>query len=191
MEATNRVSAGWDGLSRNVVSTVAVPDMTMWLIQGQRRPALVDLVARVVGDGSGGPTGRVTTITKPASASMGSAAAPTSASSGVTRYPLVLTRLAGMTALSGVVRCDRSGTFDSCWPHSTGICPIGLDIEDAGTHSISRGGVMAELIEGGQAASIPPGSNPSESPWTATEREWARTRVERNPGSALISWPMP
>lgn len=58
MEATNRVSAGWDGLSRNVVSTVAVPDMTMWLIQGQRRPALVDLVARVVGDGSGGPTGR-------------------------------------------------------------------------------------------------------------------------------------
>lgn len=58
MVATNWVSAGWDGLSRNVVSTVAVPDMTMWLIQGQRRPALVDLVARVVGDGSGGPTGR-------------------------------------------------------------------------------------------------------------------------------------
>jgi fatty acid desaturase len=38
---------------------------------------------------------------------------------------------------------------------------------------------MAELIEHRQAASVPPGSNSSESPGTATEREWARRRVEK------------
>lgn len=38
---------------------------------------------------------------------------------------------------------------------------------------------MAELIEHGQAVGVPPGSNPSTSPWTAAEREWARIRVEK------------
>jgi hypothetical protein len=37
---------------------------------------------------------------------------------------------------------------------------------------------MAELIERGQAASVPPGS-PEGSPGTATERHWARARLEK------------
>jgi 2TM domain len=41
------------------------------------------------------------------------------------------------------------------------------------------GGVMAERFEYGQAAYVPPGSNVEGSPGSASEREWARSRVEK------------